>query len=276
MNLVESDRAFGDAISDRYERLLVPLIFEPYAAALAERLASRLAARTGARLLEIAAGTGALTRAMSSRLSAVVEIVATDLNEAMLHRARSVGTTRPVVWRRADALALPFPDASFDAVVCQFGTMFFPDKPKAFAEARRVLRSGGMLLFSVWDRIEDNEFADVVTEALAVRFPDDPPRFLARTPHGYHDRDTIARDLEAGGFPAVASFETLAERSRASSPDVPAIAYCEGTPLRNEIEARAPGQLAECTAVATDALRRRFGDGPVDGRIQAHLIAVER
>jgi ubiquinone/menaquinone biosynthesis C-methylase UbiE len=276
MNHVESDRAFGDAISDRYERLLVPLIFEPYAAALAERLWSRLAARPSARVLEIAAGTGALTRAMSSRHPAVDASVAPDVPQAMLQRARSVGTRRPGISRRADALALPFPDASFDAVICQFGTMFFPDKPTAFAEARRVLRSEGTLLFSVWDRIEDNEFADVVTEALAVRFPDDSPRFLARTPHGYHDRATIEQDLERGGFPAVASFETLAARSRAASPDVPAIAYCEGTPLRNEIEERAPGGLDECTGVATDALRRRFGDGPVDGRIQAHLIAVER
>jgi ubiquinone/menaquinone biosynthesis C-methylase UbiE len=276
MNLVESDRAFGDAISDHYERLLVPLIFEPYAAALAERLALRLAGRPRARVLEVAAGTGALTRAMSSRLPAGAEIVATDLNEAMLDRARSVGTSRRVEWRRADALALPFPDASFDVVVCQFGTMFFPDKPHAFSEARRVLGESGVLLFSVWDRIEDNEFADVVTEALAKRFPDDPPRFLARTPHGYHDRAAIERDLARGGFPSTASFETLAERSRASSPDVPAIAYCEGTPLRNEIEARAPGRLAACTAIATEALRRRFGGGPVDGRIQAHLIAAER
>jgi ubiquinone/menaquinone biosynthesis C-methylase UbiE len=276
MSLIESDRAFGDAISDQYERLLVPLIFEPYASAIAERLARHLSARPGARVLEIAAGTGALTRAMAARLPASVEIVATDLNQSMLDRARSIGTSRPVEWRQADALALPFADAPFDVVVCQFGTMFFPDKGKAFAEERRVLRDGGVLMFSVWDRIEDNEFADVVTRALAARFPDDPPRFLARTPHGYHDRATIARDLERGGFREIASFETIAERSRASSPDMPAIAYCEGTPLRNEIEARAPGRLTECTAVATEAMRRRFGDGEVDGRIQAHLIVVER
>jgi len=216
VNVLESDRAFGDAISDSYERLLVPLIFEPYADALADRVARRLAGRPSARVLEVAAGTGALTRAMTSRLPPSVEIVATDLNRAMLDRASAVGTTRPVEWRQADALALPFAAESFDVVVCQFGTMFFPDKPKAFAEARRVLRTGGVLLLSVWDRIEDNEFADVVTEALAARFPDDPPRFLARTPHGYHDRAAISDDLERGGFPSIASFETIAERSRHS------------------------------------------------------------
>jgi SAM-dependent methyltransferase len=142
MNLVESDRAFGDAISDHYERLLVPLIFEPYAAALAERLALRLAGRPRARVLEVAAGTGALTRAMSSRLPAGAEIVATDLNEAMLDRARSVGTSRRVEWRRADALALPFPDASFDVVVCQFGSL----RPCASPLSGCVVTSGIALL----------------------------------------------------------------------------------------------------------------------------------
>jgi SAM-dependent methyltransferase len=272
----ESDRVFGDAISDVYERLLVPLIFEPYAVGLAERLAARLAARTQARVLEIAGGTGALTRALASRLPGSIAITATDLNQAMLDRAAATGTSRPVEWRRADALALPFADASFDAVVCQFGTMFFPDKPMAFAEARRVLRDGGALLCSVWDRIEENEFADVVTDAVASLFPDDPPRFLARTPHGYHDRAAIERDLVFGGFGAPSAFETVAERSRASSPAIPAIAYCHGTPLRNEIEARAAARWAEATEVATGAMRRRFGAGEVDGKIQAHLLVVER
>jgi ubiquinone/menaquinone biosynthesis C-methylase UbiE len=272
----ESDRDFGDEISDVYERMLVPLIFEPYAAMLAERLAARLGARTQARVLEIAAGTGALTRALASHLPPSVVITATDLNHAMLDRAAATGTSRPVEWRQADALALPFADGTFDAVVCQFGTMFFPDKAAAFAEARRVLRDGGALLCSVWDRIEDNEFADVVTDAVASLFPDDPPRFLARPPHGYHDRAAIVRDLALGGFGAPSAFETVAERSRASSPAVPAIAYCHGTPLRNEIEARAPERLAEATEVATDAMRRRFGAGEVDGKIQAHLFVAER
>jgi SAM-dependent methyltransferase len=180
-----------------------------------------------------------------------------------------------VRWQQADATQLPFDDASFDVVACQFGAMFFPDKAQAFAEARRVLAPGGVFLFNVWDRIEDNEFADVVTESLAPVFPADPPRFLARTPHGYHDRSRVAGDLAAGGFTRRPEMETLAKRSRARSARDPALAYCQGTPLRNEIEARRTVPLAEATDIAAAALASRFGHGPVDSKIQAIVVSVE-
>jgi SAM-dependent methyltransferase len=172
-------------------------------------------------------------------------------------------------------MQLPFADAAFDAVVCQFGVMFFPDKKNAFAEARRVLKPGGVFLFNAWDRIEDNEFADAVTQALARLFPADPPRFMARTPHGYHDTDAIRRDVAAGGFAARAAIDTISARSRADSPRIPALAYCQGTPLRNEIEARGAGRLAEATELASAEIAKRFGPGKVDGRIQAHVVTVE-
>jgi SAM-dependent methyltransferase len=173
-------------------------------------------------------------------------------------------------------MQLPFEDGAFDAVVCQFGVMFFPDKAKAFSEARRVLRSGGLLIFNVWDRIEENEFADTVTTALQSLFPADPPRFLARTPYGYYDPPTISRDLADGGFTAPPRFTTVPERSRASSPQIPAIGYCQGTPLRNEIEARDAAGLGEATAWAADAIARRFGEMEVNAKIQAHVVAIER
>jgi ubiquinone/menaquinone biosynthesis C-methylase UbiE len=175
-----SDAAFGGLIAALYEQRLVPLIFEPYAGDLATRAETL---RPG-RVLEIAAGTGVVTRRLARLLPPDVEIVATDLNVPMLDQATAIGTTRAVQWRQADAMQLPLAEGEFDAVVCQFGAMFFPDKGRAFAEVRRVLRPGGLFLFNVWDRIEDNELADEVTRALAVMFPDDPPRFLARTPHG--------------------------------------------------------------------------------------------
>jgi SAM-dependent methyltransferase len=186
-----------------------------------------------------------------------------------------VGTERPVRWQPADAMQLPFDDASFDVVVCQFGAMFFPDKPHAFAEARRVLRHGGVLLFNVWDRIEENELADTVTTALAGLFSADPPRFMARTPHGYSDMAAIARDLAGAGFDAPPRFETVAARSRAASAHAAAFAYCQGTPLRNEIEARDASRLGEATDMAEQALASRFGRGPVDGKIQACVVTVE-
>jgi ubiquinone/menaquinone biosynthesis C-methylase UbiE len=267
----DTDKVFTGSIPKFYDTYLVPLIFEPYAADLARRLQSMKVSR----VLEVAAGTGVATRAMAAALPESVSIVATDLNQAMIDHAAAVGTKRAVEWRQADAMKLPFPDASFDAVVCQFGVMFFPDRPKAFAEARRVLRPGGAFVFNAWDRIEDNEFADAVTESLVALFPKDPPRFLARTPHGYHDRAAIERDLAAAGF-MKPKMETVAARSRAESPRIPALAYCQGTPLRNEIESRDAARLAEATDVAAEAVAARFGRGAIDSKIQAHIVEVER
>ena len=272
----ETDKTFAGSIPKFYEEYLVPLIFEPYAGDLASRLASRQSTRKLSRVLEIAAGTGVVTRHLASKLPADVSIVATDLNQPMLDTASDMGTSRPVEWRPADAMQLPFEGGEFDAVVCQFGVMFFPDKAKAFSETRRVLRPGGVLLFNVWDRIEENEFADAVTTALESLFPDDPPRFLARTPHGYHDVAAVARDLRGGGFASPPQVDTVAARSKAASPRIPALAYCQGTPLRSEIEARDKTRLDEATDVAAAAVARRFGSGAVDSKIQAHVVAIER
>ena len=271
MGVQHTDKVFGGSMADVYERYLVPLIFEPYATDLAKRVA----ANPGVELLEIAAGTGAVTRELAKRLPGGVSIVATDLNQGMLNQAANRGTARPVTFQLADATQLPFPDGSLDTVVCQFGVMFFPDKPAAFAEMRRVLRPGGSLYFNVWDRIEENGFADTVTDALAEIFPDDPPRFMARIPHGYYDVPTIRKDLAAGGFARAPEIDTIANVSRAQSFEHPAVAYCQGTPLRTEIEARG-GKLENATDHAAKSVATKYGLGPVEGRMQAHVISVSR
>jgi SAM-dependent methyltransferase len=271
VNHPNADKVFSGSIPKLYETHLVPLIFRPYVADLAQRVVSR----SPSRVLEIAAGTGVVTRHLASALPSGVAIVATDLNQPMLDLAAEIGTQRPVEWRQADAMDLPFDDGAFDTIVCQFGVMFFPDKPKAFAQARRVLKRGGTFIFNVWDRIEENEFAHTVTNALEYVFPEDPPRFMARTPHGYHDLAAIERDLKLGGFVGSPRFSTLAARSQAASARMPAIAYCQGTPLRNEIEARDKSRLGEATEVAAQAIAERFGVGAVDGKIRAHVVTIE-
>lgn len=272
MSVHEIDTVFKGSVPELYDRYLVPLIFEQYA----DELVNRLSILPVSRVLEIACGTGVLTRAMARNLPHSVQITATDLNEAMLTYASAAALNRTVEWREADAMAIPFPDDTFDAVVCQFGVMFFPDKRGAFAEARRVLKPGGAFVFNVWDRIDENEFADVVTTSLESLFPDDPPKFLARTPHGYHDLSVVRADLAAAGFTGLPEIRTSSFRSRAQSPRDPAIAYCQGTPLRNEIEARNPDLLSEATEIAASAISSRFGKGEVDGKIQGHLIVAYR
>ena len=268
--MVGTDKLFAGSIPESYDRYMVPLIFAPYAA----DIAGRAAALSPGAVLEIAAGTGVVTRALAPKLSAGARYVVTDLNQPMLDYAASrQAPDSRITWRQADALALPFEDASFDLVCCQFGAMFFPDRALAYREARRVLKPGGHFLFNVWDRIEENVFADDVTKALATIFPDDPPRFLARTPHGYHDAALVRKELEGAGFSRVA-IETRAEQSRASSPRVPAVAYCQGTPLRSEIEARDTGRLEMATDRAAAAIAKRHGSGEVAAKIQAHVIVA--
>ncbi|WLW59589.1 MULTISPECIES: class I SAM-dependent methyltransferase [Achromobacter] len=272
MNTTPGDRVFSGSIPQFYQRYMVPLVFQPYAA----DIAARTAALRPSAVLEVAAGTGAVTRQLADQLPAGAAIVATDLNPAMLEQAQALGTSRAVTWRQADALKLPFEDQAFDAVVCQFGYMFLPDKAAAYAEARRVLRPGGAFLFNVWDRIEDNAFADTVEQALARLFPGDPPRFMSRIPHGYYDAAVIRADLARAGFTDRQTLETVAFESRADTPQTAAMAYCQGTPLRNEIEARGADMLDQAVNAAADALRARYGAGPITGRIQAHVITAPR
>lgn len=266
----DTDKVFAGSVPKLYDDYLVPLIFSVYA----DDLARRVAALSPSDLLEIAAGTGAVTRAVAAQLSSSARYVATDLNEPMLAVAKQrQGDDPRMTWRQADALALPFDDAAFDVVCCQFGAMFFPDRSKGYAEAKRVLKPKGTYLFSVWDRIEDNVFADDATITLGKMFPDNPPLFMARTPHGYHDKAIIRADLERAGFTDI-SIETLTATSRGPSADYVAIAYCQGTPLRGEIEARDASKLKAATDAVAEAIRKRHGSGPVEAKIQALVITA--
>ena len=265
------DTSFAGSIPAIYDSFLGPLIFEPYAIDLAGRVAD-LSPR---KVLETAAGTGIVTGELVKRLAPGTTIMATDLNPAMLEVAAGKVKSPNVSWRQADAMALPFEDASFDAVTCQFGVMFFPDKVKAYREAHRVLRPGGHFIFNVWDRIELNEMTETVNDTVAACFAENPPQFFRRTPHGYYDVTAIRDALGQAGFGKV-DVEHVAKRSRAGSHRDPAIGFCQGTPLRSEIEARDPKQLEAVTEAAAQALARRFGQGPIEGGIQAIVIDARR
>ncbi|QSI78030.1 class I SAM-dependent methyltransferase [Niveibacterium microcysteis] len=268
--MAEIDKVFAGSIPAFYDTLMVPMIFEAYAAATA----ALVAATSPRTVLETAAGSGVVTRALAPQLDADTCYVVSDLNRPMLDFAAArQGPDARIGWRQVDALDLPFDDATFDVVCCQFGAMFFPDRVAGYAEARRVLKPGGRFVFCVWDRIEENAFADEVTQAVAAVFPHDPPRFLARTPHGYHDVARIRDDLRRAGFADI-KIETREEVSRAASAHDAATAYCQGTPLRNEIETRDASLLQYATDRAAAAIANRHGNGPVAGKIQAHVIVA--
>jgi ubiquinone/menaquinone biosynthesis C-methylase UbiE len=266
-----TDTVFAGSVPSVYEQHLGPLLFRPYA----DELASRLRDLSQGRILETAAGTGIVTRALAKALPDPVEIVATDLNQAMLDLAATQLQAPNVTWKQADAQTLPFEDAAFDAVVCQFGAMFFPDKIGAYREALRVLRPGGRFLLAVWDRLDANPASRVVSDAMAQFFPDDPPRFFERTPYGYSDPDRIRGEIQQAGFGNV-EIETVRKVTHASSPWSLATGLCQGTPLRGEIESRAPGRLTEITGIAAQALAARFGSSSVENRMSALVVTAQR
>jgi len=257
-----TNRVWAEDMSAAYDDYLVPAVFGPYA----QDLARRIAHVQPDTILELAAGTGVLTRAILS-LRPDVDITATDLNVAMV----DVGSVRvpEALWRQVDAMQLPFDDASTDLVACQYGVMFFPDRVTAYTEVARVLRGGGHFLFNCWAPLPTHDVETAVTDALAEVFPDDPPRFLAEVPHGYHDEQLIASDLAAAGFSGV-RIETVALDCVSPSARDLARGYCNGTPLRAQIDAR--GDRAAALEAVAAALERTFGPGPVVGAMSALVV----
>jgi ubiquinone/menaquinone biosynthesis C-methylase UbiE len=263
--MATNDSAFTGNLPQLYDRELGDVMFSPYA----RDMVHRLSGLNSGRLLETAAGTGIVTQALAAALPPSVEIVATDLNQPMLDHAAAKKGMEMVHFQQANALALPFPDHSFDVVVCQFGIMFFPDRIAGMCEARRVLKPGGKFLFSVWGPIADNPVMAVTVEALAKRYPAHPNWFLERTPCGYHDSNAIQSDLESAGFTS-AKIETVKLTGNSTGPRAPALGFCQGSPMMTEIESVDPDGVQASTDAAEALLRDRFGSGP----FRTDLVAI--
>jgi ubiquinone/menaquinone biosynthesis C-methylase UbiE len=266
--MVDPDTAFTGSVPQLYDLYLRPILFEPYATDLARR-ATALRPR---RILEIAAGTGVVTEAVLEAMPEA-EIAATDLNQAMLDVAEArIGTGR-ARFRTMDAQALDFPDGAFDLVLCQFGVMFFPDRIGAYREAKRVLAPGGHFLFNVWASLEENAVSKVIAEAVAELLGGAAPSFVERVPFGYHDRKQVERDLRSAGFTEVAC-ETVDKRSRFADPRDAARGLCLGTPLRAEIEARAPGRIDALVEAVAESLAPFVTAEGLDAPMRAHVFTA--
>ena len=267
--MTATDTVFAGSIAAHYDRLMVPLKFTPWA----EDMARRIAALSPAMILETAAGSGAVTEQIAKALPSAA-ITATDLNPAMLEIAAQRPGLEDVRFRPADAQALPFADASFDLVTCQFGVMFYPDRVAAAREARRVLRAGGTYIFNVWNSLDQNPVSKVLSEALAEEFPANPPSFYARVPFGYHDTARIAHDLAEAGFTDIA-IETLEYPHGALAPRDAAEGMCRGTPLAAEIATHGDDALDLAVEAATQALQSLCGpDDRIDAMMSAHVVTA--
>lgn len=262
---------FKGSMPQFYDRYLGPYLFRPYAADLAGRFSDL----PSGRLLETACGTGIVTDALAGAVPAAVEVVATDLSPQMIAYAAEKKFPPNVSFREANAQALPFEDASFERVGCQFGVMFFPDKPQAYREAHRVLKPGGRFVFNVWDGFERNELPRIAAQALAELFPHDPPSFVRRVPYGYNDVNAIALALRDAGFTR-SSVEAVNKVIQVPSARDYAIGACQGGPARAEIEALDAGRLDRATDAVTRALEKHFGSGPIEAKSQALIFTAWR
>jgi SAM-dependent methyltransferase len=265
----DTDAAFKPTYAEHYDRYLVPLLFAPYARCLADRVK----ALKPHRVLETAAGTGILSRALAQALPAEVAITASDLNQPMIDRARVSAEPR-IVWQQADAMHLPFPNESFELVVCQFGVMFFPDKRASFREAARVLAPGGQYLFAVWDDWKKMPEAPlgIAADVVGTMLECDPASLVNPA---YHDETALRQDLAAAQFQFI-EVDRIALPAAASSAREAALATVHGSLIRSVIEAKYPGRLDEATNAVERALLAQFGRGAVAGRTSALIVIAEK
>lgn len=265
-----SDINFTDSIPEFYDIYLAPLIFDEFA----EDLANRAMLESPQNILEIAAGSGVVARALAAKIPSDVNYMVTDLEQEMLDHAQTKQSKQDnVSWQIADAMKLPYEDGDFDTIICQFGFMFFADKIKAASEAKRVLKSGGEFIFNIWDRLENNVFADLVTQAAVKIFPNDPPLFLDRIPYGYYDNDAMRKTLQDAGFKHIVIQEKITISKAVSALHV-AMAFTYGTPLRNEIEARDPDGLQKVALAAVDLIKKYCGEGEISAKMHGFVITA--
>lgn len=260
---------FRVATPEFYDSLIGPILMEPHA----DDLARRLGGMEHGSVLEIAAGTGIVTRALDRVLPPRVSIVATDLSGDMIEVANRLTRSGRISWDVADAADLPYEERSFDAVLCQFGVMFFPDRLAAFKEARRVLRPGRPFIFNVWDRLQSNEVQWVIAVTLARMFPGHEALFEGRAAFSCHDAAALAVECREAGFEVVESV-TLNLAARAPSAISVARAFCWGSAFGAEALALDPGRFPETEQALSAALEARFGSGTVEATMTAHVVTA--
>ena len=266
-----TNAAFIGSIPENYDRYLGPVLFDPYAA----DLVARLNAPENASVLELACGTGIVTRRLRDRLGPAARLVATDLNEAMMgYASGKFGREEAVEWKQADATDLPFDDQSFDAVMCQFGIMFFPDKERALRETFRVLKPGGVFLFNVWDAIEQNDLPHIAHTIISKFFADNPPDFY-QVPFSFNDPETIRSLLSAAGFRHIQlTLLPLAAISRSAQESAKGLVH--GNPVIAAIRERDESSVPEIEAAVAAAVAAQCGAAPVRGHMQALICTAVR
>ncbi len=249
-----SASAFVGEIPEHYDKGLGPNIFVDYAG----RLVDECCAEAVANVIELAAGTGIVSGKLRDRLPKDASLLVTDLNGPMLEVAKKkLEEGDNLRFSVADAMDLPFEEARFDLMVCQFGVMFFPDKVASFREAARVIKPGGRYVFNVWSAMSENPFSQMAHEVARQFFPDDPPGFY-KVPFHYGDPQLVKADLAEAGWGDI-RYETIRLSKRIEAPETFAKALVFGNPLIDEIRSRGGVSSDDVAREMASALHRTFG-----------------
>jgi SAM-dependent methyltransferase len=261
--------AFSGSIPTNYDRYLGPLFFEPFALDMAERVKNRSAKD----ILEVACGTGRVTKHIVETLPKGVSFVASDINPAMLEYAKKAIEPHPALrWQVVDAVNLPFADATFDLVLSQFGVMFYSDRREAYAETGRVLKQGGTFIFNAWDNIENNLAAQLTQEVVTEFFPVDTPAFY-QMPFSYHNETVIRQDLAFAGFHDV-KIDLLKLTGFAETSVAAATGLLEGTPIYTAIVERDGSLLPAMKELLAKRLSHQFGKTNLKVPLQARVVTA--
>ena len=262
--------SFTGNVPQNYETYLGPLFFEPYAIDLVERMRDK---QYNA-VLELACGTGRVTRYLINKVAADGKLYATDLNEAMLAIAKIGVADERIVWQAVDAQNLPYDNDSFDLVVCQYGVMFFPDKPKAFKEAYRVLKQGSIFLFNTWNSLQYNAAAGLARDVLCEIFPDDPPSFFDKGPYSFFNQEEIRQLLQDAGFANI-TIETVTKTGTAPSAEHVINGLIDGTPASAYLaERNVP--VTEVKEKFRERLIHKYGEKDLHLPMQAFVCEAEK
>jgi SAM-dependent methyltransferase len=261
-----SDTAFTDSVPHNYDRYLGPLLFEPYA----EDLANRIQPKANHKVLELACGTGRLTRHLITVLPSETKIVATDRNTDMIKLASELVSGENIDWETADAQELSFPDRTFDLVVCQFGFMFMTDKMKAFSEVLRVLKTGGILLFNTWDKIENNGAIYLGNQIICSYFPENPPSYY-RVPFSLCQPDMLETSLMATGFRNIKVTSVEKEGISPSAKDA-AMGIVQGNPIHGKIIEKDRALVNVILTAVEQKLAEAYGERPMKSPLKAWVV----
>lgn len=253
------------SIPEVYEKYLGPYLYEPYSLYITKRIQGN-----PQQVLEIGVGSGRLTNHISKKLTQTAKIIGVDINPNMLEIAKQKVKAPNVEFVKADAQKLPFPDNSFDFVICQFGFMFLSDKQKGFNEAWRVLKPGGQFIFLTWDKAENNVTLHISQQTILQLLKTPPPPYFGKAYSAMNNPDDLRQYTKTAGFEN-ASIEKVILKGNCPSAMDAAIGFVEGNSIVKEILKEGPELLQTIKDTIVSRINEQVCKDPICSELNAWL-----